>query len=313
MEFFANARRWAQGRANLALVTVVETRGSVPRHVGARMLVDERAQTCETIGGGRVEAEVTTLASKIAAGEEPSQAVTHHLVRDLAMCCGGSMTFSIERLGNGELVSEVAERLANRDAVKVVTRVAGGVSTEPADVRFSPTWDGRVFEEALWPRERALVFGAGHVARALLPLLGATGFERVVCDDNEVGALEHVSSFAERTIASFEPFDVGREIGPFGPGDYALILTRDHALDQRLVEKLLVEPDLGYLGLIGSLGKVGRFRRRLLAKGTITEDQWQRLSAPIGLDIAAETPAEIAVSICAELVRHRAASRRGES
>ena len=113
----------------------------------------------------------------------------------------------------------------------------------------------------------------------------------------------------------FETFDaaeVERALGAFGPDDYVLVLTRDHAIDQKLLEYLIARDAIGYLGMIGSRGKVGRFRKRLVAKGLVGDQagdaRWARLSAPIGLDIGAETPDEIAIAIAAELVARR---RRG--
>ncbi len=316
MEFFQQAHGWLDHRQNahVALVTVVQTSGSVPRHVGTRMVVDAEGATCQTVGGGRVEAAVVELASQVARGTAADQVVSHHLVRDLAMCCGGSMTFLVTKLAGSDSLAEIAEQLRSRQPLELSSQVDLGLRRLPAhDGPTAPSWDGDVFHQVLWPAERAVLFGAGHVARALVPLLLATDFEVIVCDDNELGALEQVENLVDHTVPSFEPFDVERSVGPLGETDFALILTRDHAIDQRLVEKLLTNERLGYVGLIGSLGKIGRFRKRLAAKQSISESQWLRLVAPIGLDISAETPAEIAVSICAELVSKRAALRRGRS
>ena len=148
--------------------------------------------------------------------------------------------------------------------------------------------------------ERALVFGAGHVGRALAPMLAALGFAVVVCDDDDTGALASPVAGASQHIDSFAVADVERVLGPLGPGDYAFIVTRDHAVDERLLCELLARP-LTYLGMIGSRGKVGRFQKRLAARG-IGPERWRDVHAPIGLDLGAETPAEIAVAIAAELV-----------
>jgi xanthine dehydrogenase accessory factor len=82
-------------------------------------------------------------------------------------------------------------------------------------------------------------------------------------------------------------------------------VTRDHAIDQQLLEQLIAHPHLGYLGMIGSRGKIARFKKRLEAKGMLDDATWARLRAPIGLDLGAETPEEIALSILAELVQVR--------
>jgi xanthine dehydrogenase accessory factor len=167
--------------------------------------------------------------------------------------------------------------------------------------------------ERVGPAERAIVFGLGHVARTLGPLLDGLGFQVVVCDDGETGATDAAPSWAARVIDSFDAQEVERELGGLGPDDYVLIVTRDHVIDQQLLEQLIAHEDLHYLGMIGSRGKVGRFRKRLEAKGLVDDSdrgqaRWARLRAPIGFDIGAETPEEIAVAIAAELVAVR---RRG--
>jgi xanthine dehydrogenase accessory factor len=137
------------------------------------------------------------------------------------------------------------------------------------------------------------------------------GFDVVLCDDNDTGALDELGRppWAGQVVESFDIRDIEADIGPVGPGDHALIMTRDHAVDQAILEALLPKPSLTYLGLIGSRGKIGRFRKRIAAKGHFDESGWARLHAPIGLDIGAETPEEIAVAVVAELIATR---RRGQ-
>jgi xanthine dehydrogenase accessory factor len=139
-------------------------------------------------------------------------------------------------------------------------------------------------------------------------MLHDLGFEVTVCDDNETGALATSPAWASRVLETFDAAEVERAVGGFGPDDYVLVLTRDHAIDQKLLEYLLLREAIGYLGMIGSRGKVGRFHKRLVAKGVVEaggDPRWDRLSAPIGLDIGAETPDEIAIAIAAELVACR--------
>jgi len=151
---------------------------------------------------------------------------------------------------------------------------------------------------------RATVAGG---ALALGPLLPPLGYEVVVCDDGDTGALDAPPPWAAQVVESFAIADVERALGPLGEADHCFIITRDHAVDQRLLEELIVKP-LGYLGMIGSRGKVGRFHKRLAARG-VDLSRWPALRAPIGLDLGAETPEEIAIAIAAELVALR---RRGE-
>jgi xanthine dehydrogenase accessory factor len=281
------------------------------------MVVDADGETFGTIGGGRVEMEATARAIEVAGGAPPIR-LRHHLVRDLAMCCGGTMEMYIQPIApSAEVLDRALLLWRARRPGRLITRL-DGAPMEVEEMREhgprSPALTGDRFVEPVWPGDRVLLFGLGHVTRATGPVLAALGFEVVVCDDNQTGRLDDAPpAWAARTVASFELGDIAREVGPLGAGDYLVIMTRDHAADQRILEQVLVLdslPSLAYLGLIGSRGKIGRFHKRLVAKGIATPERWARLRAPIGLDIAAETPAEIAISLAAELiqVRHRASA-----
>ncbi|HTE54639.1 MAG TPA: XdhC family protein [Kofleriaceae bacterium] len=315
MQLLREALERARAHEPHALVTVIHSSGSTPRHAGAKMLVDTDGEIRGTIGGGRVELEAITLGVRVASGA-PAARVKHHLVRDLAMCCGGSMELYVQPVApSADVIAAALALWGARRPGRLVTRLEGSpmaLEETSAHGPREPRLDGDRFEETLWPIDRAVLFGLGHVTRATGPILAGLGFEVVVCDDNETGVLDgELPPWASRVVASFELVDVVREIGPLGAADHVLILTRDHAVDQRILEQTLAHeslPELAYLGLIGSRGKVGRFHKRLVAKGIATPERWARLRAPIGIDIAAETPAEIAISVAAELVqvRHRA-------
>lgn len=311
MEVLREALDRARAGHALALVTVIHTSGSTPRHAGARMLVATDGSGFGTIGGGRVELEATQLGERVARGA-PAARQRHHLVRDLAMCCGGTMEVYVQPVAPSMDVIERALGLwAARRPGRLVTRLDGApmeVEELAEHGERRPALDSDRFVEPIWPRDRVILFGLGHVARAVGALLAEVDFDVVVCDDNDTGALEEAPGWAHRHVVSFELSDLVRAIGPLGAGDYLVIMTRDHAVDQHILEQVLVAealPRLSYLGVIGSRGKIGRFHKRLVAKGVATPERWNRVRAPIGLDIAAETPAEIAVSLAAELIALR--------
>jgi len=314
MDFLRRALALVQGRP-ACLATVIRTSGSTPRHPGAKMLIFADGSTIGTIGGGRVEHEVTKVGARVAAGAKPVR-VTHHLVRDLAMCCGGTMELYLEPLAPSlPALAGALAALAARHSVDLITPLAGGPkeAASPSDPsQRGARLEGDAFVEPVRPRERAFLFGSGHVSRALGPLLSAVEFDVVLCDDNETGSIEGAPPpWATAVVDSFEARDVEAARGKLGLGDYVVVVTRDHAIDQRIVESLVKNGELEYLGLIGSRRKVDSFRKRLLLKGTCTEDEWSRITAPIGVPIAAETPEEIAVSIAAQLIDRRNRRRRG--
>lgn len=165
-----------------------------------------------------------------------------------------------------------------------------------------------VFVEPMIPPKNLIVCGGGHVGRALVPLARPLGFVPILVEDlEELGNTERFPE-AARIIDSFDVRD-WKDV-PLDERSYAVIVTRDHQQDQALLEQLL-NYDLAYLGLIGSKRKVLMFRQRLLNKG-FAEARLDRVHAPIGIDIGAETPEEIAVAIAAELVAVRARRRTPE-
>ncbi len=300
----------AAAAAPAALVTVLRTAGSTPRHAGAKMVVKPDGTARGTIGGGRVELEVTRHAAAVARGAPPERFV-RDLGRDLAMCCGGRMDVWIEPIdaGRAAALAEAAARRAARSPCALVTALDGGgkrVVDDDETIRARRSrLEDDCFVEPVLPTDRLVLFGAGHVAAALAPLAQRVGFEVVVCDEDDRFATSERFPGA-RLLPTFDAGEAAAALAPFGPGDHAIILTRDHAVDQAILEKLLPR-ELAYLGLIGSRAKLGRFRRRLTAKGIGDAAAWARLHAPVGLDIGAETPEEIAVSVVADLVRARRA------
>lgn len=273
------------------------------------MAVTAGGDQAGTIGGGRIEHEAVAIAREVAAGAPP-RLTTFHLTRDLAMCCGGTMEVYVEP-GDGAATAlrAAVDAAAARTPICIITSLASGQKRPEAMPagEGKPVRRGDVFVEPVVPSARALLFGAGHVGRATGKLLRDLGFEVIVCDDNDTGAINTGPPWAHRVIASFAIADVVAAIGPLGIGDYAIVATRDHAVDQQILEELFAAGyPLTYLGLIGSRAKIARFSRRLEAKNLATPETWAKVAAPIGLDIGADTPEEIAVAIAGQIVAVRA-------
>jgi len=157
-----------------------------------------------------------------------------------------------------------------------------------------------VYIEPLQIRSPLVIFGAGHVAAAVAPLLEALDFDVTIVDDREdLNSAERFPGCARHTG---DPRDYAAQLAPNDAAHW-LIVTHDHKLDQDLGETLLPK-SCAWIGMIGSRAKVAKFFIRYRAAG-LPEALYAKLSAPVGLDIGAETPTEIAVAIAAELVRVR--------
>lgn len=240
-------------RGRAALATVTGRSGSAPQSIGAKLLLHEDGALVGTVGGGAIEAQVVAACEQ-AIREGRSSRVQAHLVRDLAMCCGGAM---------------------------------------------------EVFVEYLQPQPRLFIVGAGHVAQALAPIATAADFRVAVFDERET-MLEH-PAFAGMHTAAYDVDELELAIPDLGDADFVLVMTHDHARDEQALAHLLTRPHR-YLGMIGSRRKVhavlGRIERRCEQTGRPQPDR-SRLRAPIGLSLGGRTPAEIAVSVVAELISIR--------
>lgn len=159
-----------------------------------------------------------------------------------------------------------------------------------------------VFIEAVEPRPRLFVFGAGYIGKPLVAMATACGFDVTVVDGRPEWA--EPGRFPGAAVRCQDPEDAARALD-LAPGDYACVVSHDHALDQRLVQILIRRP-LRFLGMIGSRAKQRKFIQRLRGHG-YGDVEIARLHTPLGLAIGATTPEEVAVSVLAQLI----AVRRG--
>lgn len=157
-----------------------------------------------------------------------------------------------------------------------------------------------VFLEPIRATDRLVLFGAGHVGRATAAFALATGWAVTVVDDRDDQNTAERFPGCERVVQDARRYAADLRGSAH---TWVFVVTHDHALDQDLVERLVCE-DWAWIGLIGSRAKVAKFHLRLRAAG-VPMERLARLSGPVGLDIGAETPEEIAISVLAEMVRVR--------
>jgi xanthine dehydrogenase accessory factor len=217
-------------------------------------------------------------------------------------------------LADGNVIGTIGGGRVEKEVIDAtVALLAEGPSAKPKLLRYHLTHElamccggeMEVFVEPLVPEPPLVVCGGGHVAHALVPLARSVGFAPYLVEDlEELGTPERFPD-AVKIVDSFDLRD-WKEV-PLDERTYAIIVTRDHAQDQQLLEALIVK-DLAYLGMIGSRRKVEMFKQRLQARG-FDPARFDRLQAPIGLDIGAQTPEEIAVAIVGQLIQVRAAKR----
>jgi xanthine dehydrogenase accessory factor len=172
-------------------------------------------------------------------------------------------------------------------------------------VRLIPYDKGRLYLEPVFSEPVLYIFGAGHISRYIAPVAQMVGFQVVVVDDRaEFASREHFPQADEIWVEEFEK--VGAKIEP-GEQTYMVIVTRGHLYDYTILKQVL-PMECCYIGMIGSIRKRNMIYKKLLEEGH-TQEELNRIHAPIGLAINAETPEEIAVSIVAELIQVRGEGR----
>lgn len=325
---------------DLVLATIFVQEGSAPRTAGTKMAVRRDGTTVGTIGGGLLEATVLREASRV---RGTGQALLHAFdltksnVADMDMICGGRVQVLVEgveatgenarvfaalvqRLGQGKGAALVTALGAEGEGPWPATRclvsdaaVEGALSLDDATVGAVGAGGGtpfllsdggrRLFVEPFAPASRAYFFGAGYVTGETEALARRVGFRTVVLDDRPEFANRDRYPEAEevRCVPGFD--DALRGLG-LDRDAYVVIVTRGHSFDRLVLEQVL-RTGAGYVGMIGSRHKRRAIYDALLARG-VAQEALDRVHCPVGVEIDAETPAEIAVSIVAELIRERA-------
>ena len=288
-----------------ALCVVVATRGSTPQVPGAMICVDEAAQITGTVGGGCTEAEIRRRAHELLSAEQHGRAelgrvftfdLDYDLATDDGLICGGHMDVAItvvSQPAEAEVLREAAERLR-----------AGEAATLPLRVQAT---DGLVeYRVHLEAPPKLVIAGGGHIGRVLAEMMVPLGFRVSVADDRiEFANADRFPSPIEPLVGEIAETLKGRRIDA---NSYIVIVTRGHKHDEQALGAVIDSP-AKYIGMIGSRRKIEIIYDDLKRDGA-TQEQIDRVHAPIGLDIKAVTPEEIAVSIAAQLISVRRADYR---
>lgn len=320
------------GRAAV-LVTVAAVKGSAPREPGARMLVAGDAVT-GTIGGGQLEHRAIAIARDVLASGSGGDLRRFPLAASLGQCCGGVATLFFDPVAAGaRWVEALAARRRSGIACVVVTPSRGDVQERrlvvdadaaegslgaqdrgaravaiarrmleagaPTGLASVGDDDECLFDVVRAPALHVVLFGAGHVGRALVrTLAGCDG--RIVWVDTRDDAFPGDVAPNVECIGTDTP---EAEVAAAPAGTHFLVMTHSHPLDQALTEAILQRDDFAYFGLIGSVSKRRQFERRLRVHG-VDPRRFARMTCPIGVaGIASKEPAAIAIAVAAEVLQ----------
>ncbi|MBI5894557.1 MAG: XdhC family protein, partial [Desulfobacterales bacterium] len=334
---------WLSQGENLVLAKIAGRQGSTPRAAGTQMVVTRGGRIAGTIGGGLLEAKVMAQCEELltaGTGRWLRFDLSYTEVAGSDMICGGGLEvlllpiaatsdnialfdrwhhmevsgeeglliYAVQRTGEvieqfHYALAETDERLLGRlplSAAALEAAIRSGRASAVMQTLHLEGYD--LFVEPIRKPKTLFLLGAGHVALPTAHMAALVGFRVVVLDDRE--AFANAERFSEahavRVLTDFEhPFEglnVDRD-------SFIVIVTRGHLHDKTALAQAL-KTEAAYIGMIGSRRKRDQIFHRLRAEG-FSEADLQRVHSPIGLDIGAETPEEIAVSIVAEMIEKK--------
>jgi len=327
---------------SFALATILGCDGSTPRKAGVKAVIDETGRIWGTLGGGAVEAEAQRRAVEVCTSGRPivfESKLEGTSRADDVPICGGTVRILIEATAAKDraLYAEVDKAIGERLRGVLLTTVCGGEQMEAASEWLSAeaissksgfpgaeaiglclrreearlfledAADGsrEVLVEPVFPRPLLLIVGGGHIGQSLARQAMAVGFDIAVLDDRI--AFTEPGLFPEGT--STLSGGVGEEVGrfPIESDTYIVIVTHGHKDDADALEAC-IHTEAAYIGMIGSKRKVSLIRKDFVESGIASEAEFERVFAPIGVDIGSVTVPEIGASIVGELIAVR---RRG--
>ncbi len=333
-----------EGR-DCAVAVVLQTDGSSPCKAGSKAIIDATGVICGTIGGGLVEATAQRRAAEVLKSKRPAVldfCLESPIVDDTDPICGGTVRVLLNPLSaeHREAYSTATAMQEHRQRGVLLTIVRGCeertvdvqclteqaitpgfvfpdadairailAREEPRLFVSEPNPDAQRLEvlvEPLIPAPVVVIVGGGHVGQAVAVQASLVGFDIVVVDDRP----EFTRPELYPDGATMRCGEIGTEVAclPLGEDTYVAIATRGHQHDSVALAACIHAP-VAYVGMIGSRRKVAMIRRDFIESGKATAEEFDRVYAPIGLDIGSATVPEIATSIAAQLIAVRRKGR----
>jgi len=308
---------WHRAGKGAVLATVVQTWGSAPRPVGSQLAISGQAEIAGSVSGGCVEGAV--VAEALEALQDGSTRMLEYGVSDneafaVGLACGGTIRVMVEPVGAALPEALLAELCAARAARRAIAYVVNTTTwhrelSDTGDATLGAViaerlrsdksgFEGEVFIAIHNPPLRMAVVGAVHIAQPLMAMARLAGYDAVLIDPRE--AFASSARFPGETILHDWP---DAALDAYGPDARTAVVTLTH--DAKLDDPAIVaalKSDVFYLGCLGSMRTHAK-RLARLAEAGVTETALARIHAPVGLDIGARSPAEIAISIMAEITQ----------
>jgi xanthine/CO dehydrogenase XdhC/CoxF family maturation factor/CTP:molybdopterin cytidylyltransferase MocA len=323
----------------LAIATIVETKGSTPQVQGVSAVFSANGLISGTLGGGILEAEAQDRARQaisekvsilyesnldagisedesaicggkamilIDASPQKHSNVFHNINNSLKKRQPGVLATFIDKYPEGK--TEIVRHWVRKNNIDDFSLEAAVIEykeeikkclEDEISLKIEKTAESALFLEPVLPHPQLIIAGAGHIGQAVTHLSSLLGFEVMVIDERPEYCNKEKCPDADHLVVD----NIGKaahEI-PKTPDTYIVIVTRGHKYDAEVLRQCM-DSDVAYIGMIGSRRKIRLMRRKFLDEGWATPDQFDRVHAPIGIEIGSKTIQEIAVSICAQLI-----------
>jgi len=303
--------QWRDAGQRAVLVTVMRTWGSSPRPIGSIMAMCETGAVVGSVSGGCIEDDLIREFTQPAQDQhEPGMAmsgppkrmrygITADEAHRFGLPCGGTLELLLEFNPDAQLLTELISKLEQGDLVRRITNMQDGqVRLQATETADSLKIQDNDLINTFGPSYRMLLIGAGQLGEYIATMAIFNGFSVTVCDPRE----EYASGWTTTGVARMSdwPDDAVKLFKP-DRRTCVLALTHDPKLDDLALLEAL-ETDAFYVGAIGSRGNNGARRKRMIEHFDQTEESLKRLRGPIGIYIGSKTPAEIAVSVMAEVL-----------
>lgn len=341
---YLNAYDLLKSNKKIVLARTIRRSGSAPRDVGSMCIITEDKTLIGTVGGGILEYKVMQKAMELF--DTKTSCIYRFRLdnKNLASCgmiCGGDVDLFLEPLfpENTEMVSiykDISRHILNRLSCRLITTIKDNIAYDDISVRcfidshgnakgnineishknletddnvpwhLTETCGVTLFIENIRLASRLFLFGAGHVSVFVSKLAGMVGFNISLIDDRPEFANKGRFPHADEIL--IQDFKSAFDSLNISSSDFIVIMTRGH-LHDKIVLELSLKTHAAYIGMIGSRRKRNTIYTQLVKEG-VEKARLEKVHAPIGLDINAETPEEIAVSIVGELIQIRAPEKK---
>ena len=304
---------WLKQNRRIAIATVISTWGSSPRPVGGQMAIDQDGEIIGSVSGGCIEGAVISEGiNSINDGKSriKDYGISNDMAWEVGLACGGELKVLIQPLDmEDKIVYSIVDKIKRREIVKLRIDCSNGSR------KIDNTIDNQIshfdklkneFIHIIDPKPRLFIVGAVHIAQALVSLADIADYEIILIDPRDHFAKKDrfpnckiINEWPDEALSKFH----------LDESSHLVTLTHDPKIDD-LALIYCIEKKFGYIGSLGSKKTHSKRCERLLEKG-FNKIQLSKIHAPVGLDIKAKTPAEIATSILAEIINYRRRNHAG--